>query len=304
MRKNRKIRKVIRSKPTIEGAGVHLKRAFGFSQVPELDPFLLLDDFRSDNPQHYLKGFPWHPHRGIETITYVLQGKVEHGDSMGNKGVIGPGDVQWMTAGSGIIHQEMPKGDNKGIMGGFQLWANLLASHKMMDPRYRDVKNNQIPEISTKSGVIIRIICGEVKGTKGPVRDIITDPEYLDLIVPAKTEFIHPTKPGHTVFAYVIEGKAFFCQEKNPFTYEMEGTNYFDIQRNPFVANENLVLFDDGEQIVVSTEDEPVRFLLISGKPIGEPVAWYGPIVMNTQEELRIAFEEYNNGTFIKHKKV
>ena len=300
MKKNRRIRKVIKSKPTIEGAGVHLKRAFGFSEVPMLDPFLLLDDFRSKDPRHYLKGFPWHPHRGIETITYVLGGKVEHGDSMGNQGAIGPGDVQWMTAGSGIIHQEMPKGDEKGHMGGFQLWANLPSSHKMMYPRYRDVKSHQIPEIAAGNGVTIRIICGEVKRTKGPVRDIITDPEYLDLTVPAGTELIHPTKPGHTVFAYVIEGKAYFCKEKNPFTYEMEGASYFDIQRNPFMTNENLILFDDGEQIVVSTEDEPVRFLLMSGKPIGESVAWYGPIVMNTQEELQIAFEEYNNGTFIK----
>jgi redox-sensitive bicupin YhaK (pirin superfamily) len=302
MRKNRRIKKVIKSRPTLEGAGVHLKRAFGFSEVPALDPFLLLDDFRSNNPRHYLKGFPWHPHRGIETITYVLGGKVEHGDSMGNKGVIGPGAVQWMTAGSGIIHQEMPKGDKKDYMGGFQLWANLPASHKMMDPRYRDVKSDQIPEISTGNGVTIRIICGEVKGTKGPVRDIITDPEYLDVTVPVETEFIHHTKPGHKVLAYVIEGKAYFCQEKKPFTYEVEGVNYFDIHRNSFMTNENLVLFDEGEQIVVSTEDEPVRFLLMSGKPIGERVAWYGPIVMNTQEELRIAFEEYNNGTFIKHK--
>lgn len=302
MEKNRKIRKVFKSKPTIEGAGVHLKRAFGFSETPALDPFLLLDDFRSNNPQHYLKGFPWHPHRGIETITYVLRGNVEHRDSMGNGGVIGSGDIQWMTAGSGIIHQEMPKGDTSDHMGGFQLWINLPASHKMMDPRYREVKSNQIPEISTVNGVTARIICGKVEGTQGPVRDIISDPEYLDLTVPVKTEFIHPTKPGHTVLAYIIDGKARFCKEKNPFTYEVEGVNYFDIQRNPFVSNENLVLFDDGENIVVSTEDEPVRFLLISGKPIGEPVAWYGPVVMNTREELQIAFEEYNSGTFIKHK--
>lgn len=304
MEKNRKIRKVFKSKPTIEGAGVHLKRAFGFSEVPALDPFLLLDDFRSNNPQYYLKGFPWHPHRGIETITYVLNGNVEHKDSMGNGGVIGSGDVQWMTAGSGIVHQEMPKGDASDHMGGFQLWVNLPASHKMMDPRYRDVKSNQIPEISTSNGVMIRVISGQVEGTQGPVRDIVTDPEYLDLTIPAKTEFIHPTKPGHTVLAYIIDGKARFCREKNPFTYEVEGVNYFDIQRNPFVTNENLVLFDDGEHVVVSTEDEPVRFLLISGKPIGEPVAWYGPIVMNTQEELQIAFEEYDNGTFIKHKNI
>jgi len=303
MGKNRKIRKVIKSKPTVEGAGVHLKRAFGFAEVPLLDPFLLLDDFRSHDPRYYLKGFPWHPHRGIETITYVLRGNVEHGDSMGNKGVIGSGDVQWMTAGSGIIHQEMPKGDEKGYMWGFQLWANLPASHKMMPPRYREVKSNQIPEISAGKGVSIRIICGEVMGTKGPLRDIVSDPEYLDVTIPAKSEFIHPTKPGHRVLAYVIEGKGYFCQEKNPFTYEIEGTNYFDIQRNPYVANENLVLFDDGDQVFVSTEDEPVRFLLMSGKPIGEPVAWYGPIVMNTQEELGIAFEEYRSGTFIQHKK-
>ena len=221
MENTRKIHKVIRSKPTLEGAGVHLKRAFGFGEVHGFDPFLLLDDFRSDNPEHYLKGFPWHPHRGIETITYILHGKVEHGDSMGNKGVIGPGEVQWMTAGSGIIHQEMPKGDETGRMGGFQLWANLPASHKMMEPRYRDVKSRQIPEVSAGDGVTIRVICGEVGGTKGPVQDIITDPEYLDLTVPAGTQFIHPTKAGHTVCAYVIEGRARFCQEKNPFDYEV-----------------------------------------------------------------------------------
>ena len=304
MKENRKIQKVIKSKPTIEGAGVHLKRAFGYTEVPALDPFLLLDDFRSKDPRYYTKGFPWHPHRGIETITYILRGRVEHGDSMGNKGVIGPGDVQWMTAGGGTIHQEMPKGDEEGYMWGFQLWANLPASHKMMDPRYRDVKDDQIPEISLGKGVTVRIICGEVKGVKGPVRDIVIDPEYLDLTVPAKSDFVHPTKPGHKVFAYVIEGKAYFCQEKDPFAYEIEGTNYFDIQRTVLVANENLVLFGDGEQVVVSTEDEPVRFLLMSGKPIGEPVAWYGPIVMNTQEELRIAFEEYGKGTFIKRERV
>ena len=300
MRNTRKIRKVIKSKPTIEGAGVHLKRAFGFSEVPVFDPFLLLDDFRSTDPQYYRKGFPWHPHRGIETITYVLEGSVEHGDSMGNKGIIASGDVQWMTAGSGIIHQEMPKGDNSGRMGGFQLWANLPASRKMMNPRYRDVKRNQIPELVTDNGVSIRIISGEVRGTKGPVRDIIIDPEYLDITLPPGSEFVHPTKPGHTVFAYVIEGKGYFCQEKNPFAYEIQETSYFEIQRDPFLANEDLVLFDDGDQIIVSAEDVRIRFLLISGKPIGETVAWYGPIVMNTKEELRVAFEEYNNGTFIK----
>lgn len=300
MGKNRKIHKVIKSRPTIEGAGVRLKRAFGFGEVTAFDPFLLLDDFRSNNPRDYIKGFPWHPHRGIETITYVLRGIVEHGDSMGNQGVIGSGDVQWMTAGSGIIHQEMPKGDGQGRMWGFQLWANLPASQKMMNPRYRDVKMEQIPEIATGNGTTIRIISGQVEGTAGPVRDIVIDPEYVDVTVPPKSEFVHATKSGHTVFAYVIEGRAFFCQEKNPFAYEIDELSYFDLQRDPLVTGESLVLFDDGDHIVVSTEDEPVRFLLMSGKPLREPVAWYGPIVMNTQEELRVAIEEYRNGTFIK----
>jgi redox-sensitive bicupin YhaK (pirin superfamily) len=296
----RNIRKVLKSKPTLEGAGVHLKRAFGFSEVPVFDPFLLLDDFHSDNPEHYLKGFPWHPHRGIETITYVLHGNVEHGDSMKNKGIIHPGDVQWMTAGSGIIHQEMPKGDTSGLLWGFQLWANLPASHKMMPPRYRDVKHDQIPEITTEDGVKIRIICGDIQGEKGPVHDIVIDPVYLDITVPPGTELFHPVKRDHTVLAYIIDGKGYFCNEKNPFTYEAEGVNYFDIRRDSFVSRENLVLFGDGDQVYVSTENKPIRFLLISGKPIGEPIAWYGPIVMNTQEELRIAFEEYEQGTFIK----
>lgn len=296
----RKIKKVWKSKPTIEGAGVHLKRAFGYNQVPQFDPFLMLDDFRSDTPTHFVKGFPWHPHRGIETITYVLRGDVEHGDSMGNTGVITSGDVQWMTAGSGIIHQEMPMGDVHGSMYGFQLWANLPASHKMMDPRYRDVKSGQIPELSLENGVKIKIICGKIGKTQGPVRDIVIDPEYLDVTVPLRTTFVYPTKQGHTVFAYVFEGRGYFCQEKKPFTYQVEGENYFDMKREPFVDNGTIVLFDNGGEVMVTTEDEPVRFLLISGKPIREPVAWYGPIVMNTQEELRIAFEEYDKGTFIK----
>ena len=276
----------MKSKPEIEGAGVHLKRVFGVNEVPMFDPFLLFDDFRSDNPEHYLKGFPWHPHRGIETITYVIDGEVEHGDSMGNKGSISRGDVQWMTAGSGIIHQEMPKGDKNGQMGGFQLWANLPASQKMMPPRYRDVKSSQIPEIVIENGTKIRVVCGQIFDREGPVRDIVIDPEYLDVTVPANAEFVHATKPGHIVFAYVIEGQGCFCQEKDP-----------------LVDNETLVLFGEGDKIEVSTKTQPIRFLLISGNPIGEPVAWRGPIVMNTQDELRIAFEEYNNGTFIKHNK-
>jgi len=302
MSKISKIRKVWKSKPTIEGAGVHLKRVFGFSQVPMFDPFLLLDDFRSDNPEHYIKGFPWHPHRGIETITYVLRGDVEHGDSMGNKGIISSGDIQWMTAGSGIIHQEMPKGDADGMMLGFQLWANLPKSRKMMEPRYRDVKSRQIPEVVLENGTKIKIICGKVGGQEGPVRDIVIDPEYLDVTVPARSEFLHPTKRGHNVFAYVIDGKGYFCQEKDPFSYEIEGINYFDMDREPYVSNETIVLFEDGDQVMVSTEGEAVRFLLVSGRPIGEPVAWYGPIVMNSEEELQVAFKEYQNGTFIKHK--
>ena len=304
MTQTRKIQKVIKSKPTLEGAGVHLKRAFGFGQTRLFDPFLLLDDFRGDTPADYIKGFPWHPHRGIETITYVLKGTVDHGDSMGNRGSITAGDVQWMTAGSGIIHQEMPHGDPDGRMYGFQLWANLPRSNKMMDPRYRDVKDATIPEVTQANGVKIRIICGEVDGQRGPVQDVVIDPRYLDVTVPAKSEFIHPTPLGHTVFAYIIDGKGVFCDEMNPYSYEEEGSNYFDLHREALLGNTELVVFGDGEQVKVTTEDYPIRFLLISGRPINEPVAWYGPIVMNTREELQTAFDEYQNGTFIKvHKK-
>jgi hypothetical protein len=286
MTQTRKIRKIFKSQPTIEGAGVHLRRAFGFDEVPLFDPFLMLDDFRGDKPEQYIKGFPWHPHRGIETITYMLHGEVEHGDSLGNKGVIRPGDVQWMTAGSGIIHQEMPKGDPKGLMGGFQLWANLPAAQKMMDPRYRDVKREHIPAVNLKNGVEIQVICGDVAETKGPVQDIVIDPQYLDVSVPRDSEFIHAVKRGHTAFAYIFEG-----------------SGRFDDQKATSVARENLILFSDGDQVAVRTGEEPVRFLLISGKPIGEPVAWRGPIVMNTQEELKVAFDEYRSGTFIKHQR-
>ena len=299
----RRIKKTWKSRPTIEGAGVHLKRAFGNYQVPQLDPFLLLDDFRSDNPDHYLKGFPWHPHRGIETITYVLQGEVEHGDSLGNRGIISSGDVQWMTAGSGIIHQEMPKGDKKGIMAGFQLWANLPASHKMMDPRYRDVKSRQLPEVSLKNGVEVKIICGTLNGVEGPVQDIVTDPEYLDVTVPAGATFNHRVKRGQNAFAYVIEGEGYLDQNRDAYAHEVIGNNYFDFKRNCLCGDGTIVLYGDGDEVSVTPGKNEVRFLLISGRPIGEPVAWYGPIVMNTQEELKIAFEEYQNGTFIKHKK-
>ncbi|HET6418718.1 MAG TPA: pirin family protein [Geobacteraceae bacterium] len=298
----RKISKVWKSKPTIEGAGVHLKRAFGYYQVPQLDPFLLLDDFHSDYPPDYLKGFPWHPHRGIETITYVVQGRVEHGDSMGNKGVIESGDVQWMTAGSGIIHQEMPRGREDGLMWGTQLWANLPASHKMMEPRYRGITAGQIPEITVSGNVKVKIICGEVGGVKGPVQDVVVDPEYLDVAIPAKATFSHKINRGYTAFAYVIEGMGYFDPERNAYSHEVIGANYFDFKRECACTVEDLVLYGDGDEIVISTQEIPVRFLLVSGKPIGEPVAWYGPIVMNTQEELRVAFEEFEKGTFIKHK--
>ena len=282
----RETRKIFRSRPTIEGAGVHLKRALGFNEAPMFDPFLLLDDFRSANPEYYRKGFPWHPHRGIETITYVLQGRVEHGDSMGNKGVIDSGDVQWMTAGSGIIHQEMPQGTEEGVMEGFQLWANLPAAQKMMPPRYRDVKSSQIPVVNLDNGTTIKVICGLVNGVRGPVRDIVIDPEYLDITIPAHGSYEHAVKKGHTVFAYVIGGSGCFCPD-----------------RKTFVENGTLVLFGDGDSIIVETAASSLRFLLISGKPLGEPVAWAGPIVMNTQEELRQAFEEYHQGTFLKHKR-
>ncbi len=300
---HRAIKKVWKSEPTIEGAGVHLKRAFGFHELPLLDPFLLLDDFRSENPADYRAGFPWHPHRGIETITYVLDGDVEHGDSMGNKGDISAGDIQWMTAGSGIIHQEMPKGNSKGQMFGFQLWANLPAKSKMMDPRYRGVKHNEIPVVSTADGALVSVICGTVNGTQGPVQGIVTDPEYLDVELPAGKTFSHAVKADHTVFAYIIGGQAYFDPARTPFAYDAAGVNYFDMQPPCACGDGCLVLYQPGgTQISVTTDKHAVRFLLVSGKPLGEPIAWYGPIVMNTQEELRTAFEEYQQGTFVKRR--
>ncbi len=280
----RRIKTVLRSRPTLEGAGVRLKRVFGYNETEMMDPFLLLDHFGSDNPEDYMKGFPWHPHRGIETITYMIEGKVKHEDSLGNLGTIETGDVQWMTAGSGIIHQEMPEG-SEGLMMGFQLWANLPSSNKMMHPRYQEVKDSQIPEIETESGAKIRIICGKLDGTCGPVSEIVTDPEYMDVIVPAGKEFTHSVKKGHTVFAYVFEGNG-----------------YFDEDQKTLIESDHLVLFEDGDQIMAKAGDKQVRFLLVSGMPIREPIAWYGPIVMNNREELDEAFREYREGTFIKHK--
>jgi len=297
----RKISKVWKSKPTIEGAGVHLKRAFGNDEVPLFDPFLLLDDFHSSYAPHYLKGFPWHPHRGIETITYVIHGRVEHGDSMGNKGVIAPGDVQWMTAGSGIIHQEMPRGDNEGLLWGFQLWSNLPAAYKMMPPRYRGIASGEIPEVTVKGDIRVKVICGEIDGVKGPVRDVVVDPAYLDVMLPPETTFRHPIERGHKAFAYVVDGEGYFDPDRSAYSHDVVANAYFDM-KEPCVCNsENLVLYQDGDEVAISTEAKPVRFLLVSGKPIDEPVAWYGPIVMNSRDELRIAFEEYEKGTFIKH---
>ena len=299
----RAIKKIWKSEPTIEGAGVHLKRAFGFHELPLLDPFLLLDDFRSENPADYKAGFPWHPHRGMETITYVLDGDVEHGDSMGNQGNISAGDVQWMTAGSGIIHQEMPKGNSRGQMLGFQLWANLPAHSKMMDPRYREVKRKEIPLVSTQDGATIRIICGTVNGTTGPVQDIVTEPEYLDIELAAGKSFTHSVKAHHTVFAYVIDGEAYFDRARVPFAHDAAGVNYFDMAPICQCSNGTLVLYETGgEHVTITTDKQSVRFLLVSGKPLNEPIAWYGPIVMNTHEELRRAFKEYQDGTFVKQQ--
>ncbi|MDP3479320.1 MAG: pirin family protein [Desulfoprunum sp.] len=281
----RTLRRVSPSKPTLEGAGVHLKRAFGFHDTKDYDPFLLLDDFRSDRPEHYLKGFPWHPHRGIETITYVLKGDVEHGDSLGNKGTISSGDVQWMTAGSGIIHQEMPKGDADGRMHGFQLWCNLPASEKMCAPRYRDIISNQIPKLILGNGIQIKIICGQLGTLKGPVEDITIAPQYLDITIPPHTESTHPTPADHTALAYVIDGSALFSPQET--TERGDGS---------------LLLFTGGDEIVIHTIEKSVRFLLISARPLREPVAWQGPIVMNTEEELQTAFREYQEGTFLKHR--
>jgi redox-sensitive bicupin YhaK (pirin superfamily) len=303
MTKIRKIKQVIHSKPTLEGAGVHLHRAFGGPRDAYIfDPFLLLDDFSSDTPQDYASGFPWHPHRGIETITYMLEGTVLHGDSLGNSGEITAGDVQWMTAGSGIRHQEMPKGNASGKMYGFQLWANLPKAHKMMDPRYQEIKSSDIPTLTLKDDVLVKVICGEFGGVRGPAENIVINPRYLDVTLPAKTRFMIPTTPGHTVFAYVMEGKGAFCEEHDPFAYQREGSNYFDMQVGRWLGNRSLILFEDGEQVQISTQDEPVRFLLVSGRPIGEPIAWYGPIVMNTEKELRQAFDDLQNGAFIKAK--
>src|SRR5262249_49221197 len=288
----RPVKKLITSKPAIEGAGVHLRRAFGFGHTSDYDPFLLLDDFRNDVPQDYLAGFPWHPHRGIETITYVLAGSVEHGDSLGNHGVIAAGDVQWMTAGSGIIHQEMPTGDHMGRMHGFQLWANLPAALKMTRPRYQEVKAPDVPVVADDDGRQVRLICGHFWGMTGPVEGIAAVPTYLDVSVPPGKRKTLPVATGRHGFAYVFGGSGSFCNASEPLAVPTEGVGWWRHAMPPAeVANRSLVLFDRGDEIVVQGGEAGIRFLLVSGQPLNEPVAWYGPIVMNTQAELRKAFD-------------
>ncbi len=298
----RPVKRLSKSKPALEGAGVHLHRAFGFGTTNDFDPFLLLDDFRNDRPENYLAGFPWHPHRGIETITYVLAGTVEHADSMGNSGVIGAGDVQWMTAGSGIIHQEMPQGDAAGRMHGFQLWANLPAALKMTAPRYQDVKAADIPTVTDDDGTQVRVVCGSFGGTRGPVEDIAADPVYLDISVPAGKRKTLPVETTRHALAYVFGGAGKFCNASAPLAVPTEPAGWLDTTPPSEADNRSLILFDRGDEVVVQAGDEGVRFLLVSGKPLQEPVAWYGPIVMNTQEELRQAFEELQANTFLKRR--
>jgi redox-sensitive bicupin YhaK (pirin superfamily) len=295
----RAVKKVVASKPTLEGAGVKLRRAFGFGDTTDYDPFLLFDDFRNDRPDDYLAGFPWHPHRGIETITYVLAGTVEHGDSLGNRGSLGAGDIQWMTAGSGILHQEMPKGDQAGRMHGFQLWSNLPASLKMTAPRYQDVLGKDVPEVVDDDGTSVRIVCGSFWGKSGPVDGVAADPRYLDIFVPPGVRKVLPVETSRHAFAYVFQGSGTFRDASSPRAVQTDivGTG---LERPDFIGNRSMVLFDQGDEVVVQAGDEGIRFLLVSGKPIEEPVAWYGPIVMNTQHELRVALDELNRGTFIK----
>jgi redox-sensitive bicupin YhaK (pirin superfamily) len=285
----RSVKKISQSTPTMEGAGVHLRRAFGFGATEEYDPFLLLDDFRNDDPSAYQAGFPWHPHRGIETITYVLAGEIEHGDSLGNAGSMQAGDVQWMTAGSGILHQEMPRGDDQGRMHGFQLWANLPAALKMTAPRYQDIKSENIPQVTDDDGTAVRVICGEFWGKTGPIDGVAADPRYLDVSVPPGLVKTLPVASSQHAFAYVFAGAGSFMHASTPQAVTGEAAQ-----------NHSLVLFDSGDEISVHAGPQGIRFLLVSGTPLVEPVAWRGPIVMNTKEELKQAYAELQDGTFIK----
>jgi hypothetical protein len=293
---------VTTAQPTIEGAGVHLRRAFGFNETNECDPFLLFDDFRSDNPQEYLAGFPWHPHRGIETITYVLAGTVNHRDSLGNAGALGAGDVQWMTAGSGVLHQEMPKGDEQGRMHGFQLWANLPASLKMTHPRYQDIASGVIPEVTDDDGTRVRVLCGNFWGRTGPVDGIAADPRYLDVRVPAGKRKTLPVDSSQNVFAYIFEGEGSFRDASGPGAVGTELVGNGSEVLTGELGNRSLVRFDSGDVVVVQAGERGIRFLLVSGRALRELVAWRGPIVMNTQDELRQAWAELQDGTFVKHR--
>lgn len=298
----RPVKRIIESRPTTEGAGVKLRRAFGFGETREHDPFLLFDDFRNESPGDFLAGFPWHPHRGIETITYVLAGEVDHGDSLGNRGTLGAGDIQWMTAGSGILHQEMPRGDAHGRMHGFQLWANLPSSLKMTAPRYQDIPGAEIPEVVDDDGTVVRVVSGDFWGKKGPVEGIAAQPRYLDVSVPPNRRKVLPVEVASHAFAYVFAGSGSFRDASQPVGALVEkglpdGEEIFIRDQT---GDRSLVLFDSGDEVVVQAGPEGIRFLLVSGRPIREPVAWYGPIVMNSQAELRQAFAELQNGTFIK----
>ncbi len=298
----RPVKQILQPQPTIEGAGVKLQRAFGFGKTKEFDPFLLFDDFRNERPEDYVAGFPWHPHRGIETITYVLAGSVEHGDSLGNKGKMTAGDVQWMTAGSGILHQEMPRGDARGRMHGFQLWANLPSSLKMTDPRYQDIPASAIPEVTEDDGTQARVICGEFWGKRGPVEGVAADPAYVDISVPPGARKRIEVDVTRNAFAYVFAGSGSFRDASEPQAVLTEHTALPEAAASYDASNHSLILFDRGDEIVVQAGQEGIRLLLVSGKPIEEPVAWYGPIVMNTPAQLKQAMNELQEGTFIKHR--
>ena len=290
-----------KAQPTMEGAGVNLHRIFGFGDTKPFDPFLMMDDFRNDDPNKYSKGFPWHPHRGIETITYVLKGTVEHADSLGNKGLLGDGDIQWMTAGSGIIHQEMPKGDDIGKMHGFQLWANLPSDQKMITPRYQDIKAKEIKTLFEDDGTSIKIISGNYRGHNGPVDGIAAEPQYLDIYIPPLKFKKFPFDTRKQGFAYIFEGSASFKYASDPFGIKVEKEyKGEELEIRDMSGNRTLVVFDSGDEVAVLSGENGVRFLLISGVPIKEPVAWHGPIVMNTRDEIHQAMKELNNGTFIK----
>lgn len=297
----RPVSRIVSAQPTLEGAGVKLHRGFGFGTTSEFDPFLLFDDFRGDRPADYMAGFPWHPHRGIETITYVLAGTVHHGDNLGNQGALTAGDVQWMTAGSGIIHQEMPQGDDAGRMHGFQLWANLPSSLKMTSPRYQEIAAAEMPVVVDDDGTRVKVVCGSFWGKRGPVDGIAADPVYLDVSVPPGVRKTLPVETTRHAFAYVFAGSASFRDASAPQGVLTDTTG--EIDEKPVLdltGNRSLVLFDRGDDVTVQAGPEGVRFLLVSGKPLGEPVAWHGPIVMNTQDEIRQAISDLRQGTFIR----